>query len=303
MLKYLFFAIVFKALGLLPLRVLYAIADVVTAAGYLLASGARANVLDNLRHVMPDASEKKVRKSAKQVFRNVAYYYADLAHLPRMDIEQFCRERLVVRGVNEILKPAMAAGKGVVMLSAHIGNPELAVQGLVGFGIHVFALTEPQQPARLSRMMDGLRESKGHEFMPVSIGGVKRVMQTLRGGGVVALMGDRDISGPKQWLPFCGEPAYVPTGPIEVALKTGAALIPSFTSRIGKYTIQADVEEPLEVVRTGDFEADVRAAQLKYLERLERRLRTDPGQWLVLERIWDVKEQPQPEPERAKMRA
>jgi KDO2-lipid IV(A) lauroyltransferase len=112
-------------------------------------------------------------------------------------------------------------------------------------------------------------------------------MKTLRSGGAVALMGDRDIEGPKQRLPFFGVDTWMPTGPIEVALRTGAVVVPCFSARQNNYVIVADMEEPLKLVRTSDFDADVRAGQLEYLARLERRLSADPGQWMVLEAIWD----------------
>jgi KDO2-lipid IV(A) lauroyltransferase len=111
-------------------------------------------------------------------------------------------------------------------------------------------------------------------------------MRTLKQGGVVVLMADRDIEGPRMVVPFMGEDASMPTGPIEVALRTGAIVIPSFTTRNG-YMLDAYCEEPLELEKTGDFEQDVRAGTLEFLGRFEKRLRADPGQWAVLERVWD----------------
>jgi KDO2-lipid IV(A) lauroyltransferase len=134
-------------------------------------------------------------------------------------------------------------------------------------------------------MMDELRRSKGHDFAPVSVGSVKKVMRTMKEGGVVCLMGDRDIKGPRQKVRFCGEEAWMPTGPIEVALRTGAIVIPSFSYRRGD-KFEAHMEEPLELKQTGDFEADARNGTLEFLARFEKRLRAEPGQWGVLESVW-----------------
>lgn len=286
--KYILFVVTFRTLGRLPLPALYAIAGLVAAISYYVASAARGNVLDNLRHVMPATTPKRdLRRAARQIFGNVVLYYADLASMPHMDVDHFFRRRLVFHGLDEHLRPAIAEGKGVVIFGAHFGNPELAVQGLIPLGIPVFALTEPQHP-RLSRFLDEIRASKGHQFGAVNVGNVKRVFQTLKRGGVVALMGDRDIRGPKAVLPFCGVETLMPTGPVEVALRTGAAVIPCFSIRKSKYVIEAFIEEPLALGRTGDFERDVESGTLRYLERFERRLRADPGQWAVLEAIWDA---------------
>src|SRR5690348_3004597 len=93
-LKYVLFWVVFRILGLLPLRALYVVADIVAALAYRLAPGARRNVWDNLRHVMPDAPKSKLRKAAKQVFRSVAYCYADFAHMPHLDMDNFFINRI-----------------------------------------------------------------------------------------------------------------------------------------------------------------------------------------------------------------
>jgi len=290
MLKFLLYYVTFHTLGRLPLPFLYTLMGSTAWLAYHLAPGARRNIDDNLRHVMPQASEDERRSAAKQVLRNVALYYADVARLPRMDLREFFERRFVFQGLDEYLRPAIAEGKGVIILGAHCGNPELAVQSLAHLGIPVFALTEPVHP-RVSKLMDEFRASKGHTFGPVNRGNVKRVFQTLKRGGVVALMGDRDIEGPKEALPFFGEPTLMPTGPIDVGLRTGAVILPSFSARKSKYVIEAWVEEPLALKRTGDLQADVRAAMLEYIGRLERRLRADPGQWAVLERIWDGEEE------------
>ena len=290
MLKFALYWITFHTLGRLPLPFLYGLMGATAWVAYYLAQGARRNVHENLSHVMPDARDPEVRRAAKQVLRNVALYYADVAHLPRMDLARFFEQRFAFHGLEEYLRPAIAEGKGVIILSAHYGNPELAVQGLAHLGIHVFALTEPVHP-RLSKLMDEFRGSKGHTFGPVNRGNVKRIFQILKRGGVVALMGDRDIEGPKEAMPFFGVPALMPTGPIEVGLRTGAAVIPCFCVRRSKYGIEAWVEKPLALEPSGDLERDVRAGMLEYIERLERRLRADPGQWAVLEAIWDGEEE------------
>src|SRR5436309_6148944 len=287
MLKFLLYWVTFHTLGRLPLSFLYALMSTTAWAAYHLVPTVRRNIHENMRHVMPDAPEGEVRRAARQVLRNVALYYADTAHLPRMDLRDFFERRFVFHGLDEYLRPAIAEGNGMIILSAHYGAPELAVQAFAHLGIHVFALTEPVHP-RMSKLMDEYRASKGHTFGPVNRGNVKRVFQTLKGGGVVALMGDRDIEGPKEALPFFGENTLVPTGPIEVAIRTGVPVLPCFAARRGKYGIEAWVEEPLALRRTGDMQSDVIAGTRAYIERLERRLREEPGQWAVIERIGDA---------------
>ncbi|MEE8347043.1 MAG: lysophospholipid acyltransferase family protein [Dehalococcoidia bacterium] len=296
--KYILFWIAIRTIGRLPLRAGYALAEVVGRLSYWLVPHLRRNVVSNLRHVMgKDAPDRAVHAAARGVFVNATKYYVDLVRMPCMDLDDFYRRRFRYYGFDEHVLPALAGGKGVILLSAHLGNPELAVQGMLPRGVKVFALTEPVQPQRVARLVDSLRACKGHSFAPVSFAGVKRAVQTLRQGGIVALMGDRDIEGPKAALPFFGEEAMMPTGPIEVALRTGATVIPTFTVRTGKDGIETQLEEPLELERTGDRERDARTNTLRFLARVERRVREHPDQWAVLESIWDgtpARSQPPP---------
>ncbi|HEU4760425.1 MAG TPA: lysophospholipid acyltransferase family protein [Dehalococcoidia bacterium] len=287
--RFVLFSVAVHTLGRLPVRALYALASLIGEASYLLFPRQRRRVWENLRHaVPPDTPKARLRALARRVFRNVALYYADLISMPHLDPQKFFDERLIVHGLEENLFPAVRAGGGVIVISGHCGNPELAVHGLIPKGIRILALTEPLAPPRLSKLVDRIRSASGHRAMPVGVAGVRQVVQTLRKGGVVALMGDRDIRGPKARLPFLGSETLMPTGPIEVALRTGATVIPAFTSRLDRCRIEAWLEEPLELERTGDLEHDVRNGTLRFLERLERHLRADPGQWAVLEAIWDT---------------
>jgi len=284
--RYWIFWFVFNVLGRLPRPILYAISDFVAWVGYTLYGGQRENVLANMRQVRPEASEKELRALAREVFRNVALNYADVASLPHVNASDLLDKRLILHGIHEHFLPAAASGKGVVLITCHFGNPELVLQGLVGLGVSALALTEPLDPPRLSALLDKHRSSVGLEFVPVSVGSVKQVMKRLKQGGVVALTGDRDIEGPKQRIPFMGAETYMPTGPIEVALRTGAIVIPSFCLR-RRERVDAHAEPPLELERTGDMEADARRGEMLFLERFEKWLRKEPGQWAVLERVWD----------------
>jgi phosphatidylinositol dimannoside acyltransferase len=189
---------------------------------------------------------------------------------------------------------ALTPDKGAIMLSAHYGNPEVVGQGMLPLGYSVFAVTEPIEPPKLARMMNEIRSSKGLVFRPVSVASAKTILKKLRSGGIVALMGDRDILGPRMKLPFFGEETWMPTGPIEAGLRTGVPMYPCFCRRIGRKKWEAWLEEPLRVASTEDFQADVRALALLYIDRLEWWLRKEPEQWGVLERIWDEQDDAAP---------
>ena len=273
-------------LGWLPLRFLYVFARIAGDAAFLLRSGVRRDVIGNMRQVMgPQAAEREVRRAAREAFRNATRYYADLFHIPHMDSERFSKERLDLAGL-EYLEEAKRSGCGAVVVSAHFGNPEMAVQGVAAAGYPVLGLTEPLQPPQLSEFTDWLRSRHGNEYLSVGFGAVKEAIRRIKRGGIVALLVDRDVGGTGVPMRFCGAETAMPLGAVDLALRTGAFLIPAWAWRIDGYRMCVRIGPPLDLVRTGDAERDVRTNGERLLALVEERLRSDPGQWAVLEAIW-----------------
>jgi lauroyl/myristoyl acyltransferase len=289
--KYLLILSCARLLGRLPIRVLYLLAAVAAFLIYTFTGRLRQNVWDNMRHVMePNTPKKELRRAARQVFGNWAKSYADLIHLPYLNLDKFFNEKLVYHGFEENMLPAIANGKGVIITSGHFGNVELGIQGLLAKGVKVTVLTEPIQPPALSRLVDGLRANKGHTFLPVSIGSIKVLLRSIKAGGVVGLMCDRDIEGQSIRVPFCGTPTSMPVGVVELATRTGATIVPIFVHRKNGNACEAFLEPPLELVNSGDPQADLKTNVRRLLEQFEAHLRRDPGQWTVLETVWDTEE-------------
>ena len=284
--KYYVLRLAYVLLGWLPLRALYGIAHFVGDGAYFFRRGTREDVIANMRQVMgPEASEREVRRAAREVFRNATRYYADLIHVPHVDVQRFYDEELELDGL-EHLRAAESSGRGAVIVSAHFGSPEITVQGLAAVGISVYALTEPLQPKALSDFTHWLRSRHGHVNRTVSFGAVKEAMRRLKHGGIVAILLDRDVGGTGVPMQFCGAETRIPLGAVDLALRTGADLLPAWSWRIEGYRFRAVIGPPMEVVRTGNFDEDVRANAKRLLVMFEARLRADPGQWAVLEPIW-----------------
>jgi KDO2-lipid IV(A) lauroyltransferase len=293
--KYLLLLLSVYLLGRLPAPVLYGLANLSGELAYVFLVRIRHNVWDNMRHVMGPATPKaELRRAARHVFRNTARYYADLIRRPRLDVQRFYERQLVYREFEEYFVPALERGKGIVLVSGHFGGAELVVQGLLPLGVKVLALTEPLEPPALSRLVHRLRSSTGHTFLPVSLRNVKAALRYLKAGGVVALLCDRDIEGRSLRVPFCDAPASMPVGAVELAMRTGATLLPVFAHRRDGNRYEAFLEPPIELTHSGNSQADLETNVRRLLQRFEPHLRSDPGQWTVLEAVWEDKKTGKP---------
>ena len=102
----------------------------------------------------------------------------------------------------------------------------------------------------------------------------------------MAIAFDRDIQGTGRPLPFFGCETRMPVGAVELALRTGAQIIPTFAVRRHAHHFEGWIEPPLAMSVTGDEERDLRENSLRLIARLEEHLRRDPGQWAVTEPVW-----------------
>ena len=285
---------VIHTIGRMPLSWRYGISRFMSDRVYNWAPNIGKNIRSNMRHVLgPDASEAEVDRISRQCARNTGRYYADVVGMHGMDIKKFWDEDMTIDGVH-YLDEAKAAGRGVIIASAHYANPEFAVQGLAAIGIKVFALVEPLEPPELGRLMRGLRTVHGHIYEPVSFAAIRDALTWLRNGGVSAILVDRDIQKRGIVLDFCGAPARFPTGAVDLAMRTNAMLLPGWVRRTGGFKMYTRLGPPLEMIRTGDREADLRTNTAALLALFEKHLKEDPGQWSVLDRIWPDALQPKP---------
>jgi lauroyl/myristoyl acyltransferase len=290
MLKYLALLLIYKLLGWMPAPAAYFVADRAATVTYYLQGRLRRTVQQNMRQVMgPDADPKKVRAAARKALQNASRYYADLLLLPRMNIPNFFKNNLTLHDL-EYLTDAVASGKGVILVSAHYGNPELVLQAAGALGIRALGITELLQPRQLSDFVHRLRASQGQVFRPVSLSAIKEAIRWLGEGKTISILCDRDIQHTGMTLPFCGAEARLPVGVAQLAMRTGAVVVPMFSRRMKGNHFEVYTEPPVEMTITGDEENDVRANTLRIISYVEKYLRLDPGQWMVLEPIWQAQD-------------
>lgn len=287
MLRYRAFLCVAWLVERLPRRFAYLFTLVLGEVFFALNRTGRRVALVHMRHVLgPDAPARVVRRAARGCFRAVAWYYTDLARTPQMSVTRF-NERNVHDTGYEHLAGAIASGRGVVMTTIHYGNPEYAAQCLRARGVTFLALVEPLEPPELAALFQRYRSSQGHEFVEVGPGGIKRALRCLRRGGLVAVLVDRDLQRSGVVVPFLGAPARLPAGAVDLALHTGAALVPIVARRVGLDEFDVTIEPPLLLERTGDARADRWLNTARLIRRFEPYLRRDPSQWFVIdEPVW-----------------
>jgi phosphatidylinositol dimannoside acyltransferase len=273
------------AMERLPVGLAYALAIVVARAAFLFARKARRALESNLRLALPEASSAQIRQVAWRNFRNHSKAYADLMRLPRARVEDL-RTLLHIEGA-EHLEAARARGKGVLVISAHMGSWEVAAAIWASTYAPVSLFAEELEPQELYDWYRLTRARMGISVLPLSMPGLRKVTQALRANEMVVTAIDRDILGTGLELPFFGQPARIPEGPAAIALRLGTPLLPVCVYRLPDDTFQAVGYPPIFAEPTDDRGQDVRRVTCQLIDCLEDMIRTHPDQWHMPHPIWE----------------
>ena len=185
------------------------------------------------------------------------------------------------------LEAARAGGRGVMACAAHISNFNL---GLISFALQGLPMQILSPPGKSGgfEIVGRLRSRGLLEDTPVDTQALKAAIRRLRGGGMVLTGVDwPELSLEKDFLPFFGRQAHLPTGHIRLAISGGARLLPvalRWDPRRGYY---AETAPPLDLELSGDRAHDVLHNARRVLAVLERWIADKPEQWLMYHPVWE----------------
>ena len=267
----------------LSLKVGYGLAVFVSDIHYLFAKEDRANVTANLGAIFPQKSTHEIARIRLQMFRNFAKYLVDFFRLSKLDAD-YITAHINIENRN-YFDESLAKGKGVIALTAHIGNWELGGALISHLGYPFVAVALPHKNIMVNNFFNKQRESKGMKVIPFGKA-VRQCLDALKENKIVALVGDRDFSEKGVVVDFFGKPTSLPVGAAAFALKTGAAIVPGFFVRNpdGKFTLR--LEKPIEYRETADREADLIEIVKKGKYVIEDYIKKYPEQWYMFRRFW-----------------
>jgi KDO2-lipid IV(A) lauroyltransferase len=193
-----------------------------------------------------------------------------------------------VVGFSHIVE-ARLAGKGVLLLTGHLGNWEIGGLMLAEVRQPVHVVLVPDIFPGVERERRRLHARSGVTEIPVDRSFVPTlaVLRALRENAIVAMQGDRDFDNTGVGVPFFGKQAFFPRGPLRVAMASGAAVLPAFIVRMPDGRYRAIVEGPLPIETAGDRDTALRANLARYVAILERYVREYPDQWYCFYPFWD----------------
>lgn len=250
----------------------------------------REAILENHAAVLGlPVDRPEVEESARAMLGHHSRSWIDLLRFserPPTDLDAVVPERVGT----EHLVAARDAGRGAILLTAHVGNFEVGgfFLGILGLKLAVVYLPDPSPVVERDRK--SARDRLGILSLPLTseLSAVK-ILRSLEQGYFVAIQGDRDYAGTGRILPFLGRPVSFPLGPFRIAGAAGVPLLPVFVLRRPDGAYRTVVEAPIRVEVAGRSQRDAaeRRAMEQFVALFERTVREYHTQWYTFTRYWE----------------
>jgi len=277
-----------KAVGALPRPLARAVGIVLGQLVLLLHFRLRQVGMHNLAMAMPEKSRRERARILRGVFTSLGRQLAEACLFPRYTKENV--GKVVVYDGFENFDRAFARGKGVLFLTAHFGGWELSAftHSLHGHWMHV--VMRPMDNPYLDSLIRRYRTMHGNTTVAKD-DFVRGLLAAMKAGEVVGILMDTNMTPPQGvFVDFFGIPACTASGLARIALRTDAAVVPTFTiwdPALRKYRLRFD--PAVSLIRTGNDDADVTANTARFTKIIEEYVRRYPDQWLWVHRRWKTR--------------
>jgi KDO2-lipid IV(A) lauroyltransferase len=286
----------FKTLGALlealPERVDLWLACRVASVAARCATTSRMNLRINVAHALRALGgaddEALVNRFTDRAFIGYGQYWAESAKLPAIKRSTIYDRFRICEGLEHLIE-ARDRGTGTVIALPHIGSWEWGGSFMSQLGLSMTCVAEDLEPPALFEWFKKKRESIGIQIEPLNAHAGTVMLQTLKDGGVVGLLCDRDIQANGVAVEFFGERVTIPAGPATLALRTGATLVAAACYAGPGRDHFAVITPPIEALREGRLRDDVTRVTQAIAYELEGLIRRAPEQWHVLQPRFGVR--------------
>jgi KDO2-lipid IV(A) lauroyltransferase len=268
----------------LPLKSGYAVAETLSTLHYYISAKDRNAVKSNMRSILgSQASERQVDENARMVFVNFAKYLVDFFRFAQID-DNYVKENVKLRGL-EYVDEALTCGKGVIVLSGHIGNWELGGNVLASLRQPMGAVVLTHKNKKINDFFTSQRMI--NNMKPIEIGAsLRSCYEILKKNGLLALLGDRDFSRNGFRMSFLGQEMLIPKGPAVLSRRLGASIVPCFMTRQSDDSFLLEFSKPILPDLHKDEDLAVKELVHAYAQVIESTVKKYPTQWYMFREAW-----------------
>jgi KDO2-lipid IV(A) lauroyltransferase len=229
-----------------------------------------------MREEFPSLEERKA--IVWRAWRNFAQGMREIACSIYSSKEEI-RSTIAIQG-EEHLQSALKKGKGVIALSAHLGSFTMIGVRLAAVGYPFSVVVKQPKDQRFARLLDEYRARVGAKTISARPRreAARQILKALRRNDVVLMVADEFKSAGVE-VEFLGLTALAPRGPVTLAMRAGASVVPMFVARDDQDRLTLYIWPEIDLAKTGDLQGDVASNVALFTRELETMVRSYPDQW------------------------
>ena len=267
--------------GFLPSRVAVFLGGMLGFVAFYLLSRERHRTMAHLSAVFPERGAAWARQIARRTFSHLGKSLLEVMTISPRRL-QSCVD---FQGV-EHLDAAVRLGKGVVFVTGHIGNWEI-MGGAVAAKYSLSVVAAPIEPEPVNDMVVAMRASMGvRTILRSRAGAAKELIRVFRENRILGILIDQDTDVEGAFVDFMGKPAWTPTAAAQMAIKFSAPVVFGYVQRGSDDRHTITIEGPLNLIRTGNDEEDIRTNTAMFTKMIEKAILQNPEQWVWMHRRW-----------------
>jgi len=274
----------------MPSGIIKALQKIISGTASLLLRSRNNVALNNLNYVYAkEKNKKEIRHILKSFMRNIIEYYCELIKQDNKAYKDI-KELVHLEG-RENLDKALGKGRGVIAVSAHLGNFPIVCARLTSEGYAYSAIIGNARDERVKKYFSSIWENQGMEVIPSLpvFTALKGTMEALSKNRIVAIYADQNRARGGIFVDFFGRKAATVTSPATIAIKMKVPVIPMFIVRIAGNKHKIVIEPELEIKFTGNEQEDISMITEKINRIIERYIKLYPEEWWWFHDRWKTK--------------
>lgn len=273
----------------LPRFVLWPLRVATTAVCYACMPRERAAARRNLERVTGKHGLSS-RWLVYRLFYNFSHFMVAYTEMKDLDFDRFARRLDGLEETRRIIGDAIQGRRGVILGTMHIGQWDLGLRLLSHFGVPVHVVMLSEDSREVSRYADEARHFpllRVHQTGRSPLLAVE-LMTALKRGEIVAIQIDRAAGSGVMPIDLFGGRTDLPTGPAQLAMATGAPLVPVFVllGKGGRYRLLAHEPMRFDRHRGPMSEMALRHAMGRIAATIESVVSRYPDQWFNFYDVW-----------------
>lgn len=252
---------------------------------YSLAIPHRRLVRRNLQFCYPEWSAKEIRELSRRIFMNFGITLVEMLQCTFMSHEEVLKA-LRVEG-EENFNKAFKSNRGIVIVSAHMGNWEVGLHITNYYGKPMLGVAAKTRYGWANILLSRSRNRLGNTIIDKK-GALPKITEGLRRGEVIGMLIDQSRRKHGVEVTFFGRKATASPAAALLALRCNSLVLPAFCVRRSDGQLTIQVKTPFELTRTGDLRSDIQSNTQRMIDVVEEMVRTYPDQWFWLLKPWKV---------------